>query len=155
MMKHCTALFAVGLVFLHIECLAFQPMLRAQRCKEDFPQLGACRALHAKTGIFSKSKDDIEVVFVENDTDLPEGLLEEVKEGQPPTIQVIADVLGLNLFSGILFAAIAFFVAMNTILGPGWLGLYLAGGSPAVKSASIDDTAGLVVDLSDPKYSRK
>ena len=60
-------------------------------------------------------------------------------------------LLGINIFTYILAAAIAFFLSMNAILGPGWLGNaigILSGWDMTETSKSLPE----VVDLSSKDY---
>lgn len=61
-------------------------------------------------------------------------------------------LLGINIFTYILAAAIAFFLGMNTLLGQGWLGNSLGvpgTGTYTERSNQLPD----VVDLRDSQYS--
>lgn len=49
-------------------------------------------------------------------------LLMEAKEGAPSEFTVMKELLGINVFTYVLAAACIFFLGMNAILGPGWLG---------------------------------
>ena len=60
-------------------------------------------------------------------------------------------ILGINVFTYMLAAAIAFFLGMNAILGPGWLGNalgILSGWDLTETSKSLPDA----IDLSNPDY---
>lgn len=48
--------------------------------------------------------------------------LAEVTQGAPSEFDVMKELLGINIFSYVLAAACVFFLGMNAILGPGWLG---------------------------------
>lgn len=63
-------------------------------------------------------------------------------------------LLGINVFTYILAAAIAFFLSMNIILGPGWLGSSIGikgTGTFTETSESLPE----LVDLSKPEYLLK
>ena len=63
----------------------------------------------------------------------------------------VSQLLGINIFTYVLACAIAFFIGMNVLLGPGWLGSTIGipgTGTFIEKSASIPST----VDLSESKY---
>jgi hypothetical protein len=67
------------------------------------------------------------------------------------TIVNDGQLLGINIFTYILAAAIVFFMSMNFILGPGWLGnsMGIQGtGTFEESSKSLPE----VIDLSNPKY---
>jgi hypothetical protein len=60
-------------------------------------------------------------------------------------------LLGINVFTYILAAAIAFFLSLNYVLGPGWLGSAIGmqgTGTFSEVSDSLPDT----IDLSDPSF---
>ena len=74
-----------------------------------------------------------------------------------PSIQFVSSVgtweqlLGVNIFTYILGAAIAFFLGMNALLGPGWLGSTIGipgTGTFTEQSDLIPDT----FDLSKSEY---
>ena len=68
-----------------------------------------------------------------------------------PTMPCFSQLLGINVFTYVLGAAIILFLSMNIILGPGWLGssLGLVSNWDMTQTAdSIPDT----VDLSDPDF---
>ena len=48
--------------------------------------------------------------------------LEEMEREQPSEWMVMKELLGINIFTFILAGLIVFFLSMNMILGPGWLG---------------------------------
>ena len=60
-------------------------------------------------------------------------------------------LLGINIFTYILAALIVFFLGMNIIVGPGWLGSAL--GIPGTGSINeISDSIPDTVDLSSSEY---
>ena len=62
-----------------------------------------------------------------------------------------SQLLGINIFTYILGALIVFFMSMNYIIGPGWLGNFVGlPGTGAIQevSDSLPDT----VDLSSPEF---
>mmetsp|Transcript_4333 Transcript_4333/g.5694 ORF Transcript_4333/g.5694 Transcript_4333/m.5694 type:complete len:170 (-) Transcript_4333:592-1101(-) len=102
------------------------------------------------------NKKDMDVVFVgEDDEELPEGLMDEIEASQPSQLTVMKDILGVNIFTFILAGLIAFFMGMNVLLGPGWLGSSIGGGNQGgIKgTGTFDDTPG-VVDLSASRYQQ-
>lgn len=54
-------------------------------------------------------------------------------------------------------AAIIFFMSFNALLGPGWLGAWIFGDGPPVSGGNVNpadtDPVGVVIDLSEPKYT--
>lgn len=63
----------------------------------------------------------------------------------------LRQLLGINIFTYILAAAIAFFFSMNIILGPGWLGnsIGLEGTGSFQK---VSDALPEIIDLSSSDY---
>jgi hypothetical protein len=60
-------------------------------------------------------------------------------------------LLGVNIFTYVLAAAIVFFLSMNTIFGPGWLGNFIGlegTGTFEKVSNSLPDT----IDLSNSEF---
>jgi hypothetical protein len=62
-----------------------------------------------------------------------------------------AQLLGVNAFTYVLAAAIAFFFAMNTVLGPGWLGSSI-GIQGTGTFTEVSDDLPASVDLSSPEF---
>lgn len=60
-------------------------------------------------------------------------------------------MFGINIFTYILAAAIAFFFSMNVLLGPGWLGNRIGIPSTGVFD-EIPNTLPQTIDLSNPEY---
>ena len=61
-------------------------------------------------------------------------------------LSICEQLLGINIFTYILGAAIAFFLGMNVLLGPGWLGSTIGipgTGTFTEKSDLIPDTFDL------------
>jgi len=67
-------------------------------------------------------KNDIEVVTLGEDDTVSDKVWEEVEASAPSELTVMKELLGINVFTYILGAAIVFFLTMNAVLGPGWLG---------------------------------
>lgn len=62
-------------------------------------------------------------------------------------------ILGINVFTLILAALIAFFMSMNAYFGPGWLGGVIFGGkSGGITGTGNFDNTPEIVDLSDSQY---
>lgn len=83
--------------------------------------------------------------------DLPKQVLDEIEGGQPSEWNVLKQLLGINVFTYILATAIVFFLSMNLVFGPGWLGSAIGvkgTGSFSEVSTSLPDT----VDLSKPDF---
>jgi hypothetical protein len=60
-------------------------------------------------------------------------------------------MFGINVFTYILAAAIAFFLSMNVIFGPGWLGNQI--GIPSTGTFNeMSNSLPQTIDLSDPEY---
>ena len=66
----------------------------------------------------------------------------------------ILQLLGINIFTYILAAAIVFFLSMNAALGPGWLGQTL-GWENVGTFTKVSDSLPLNVDVSAPEYLLK
>ncbi|KAL7567629.1 hypothetical protein ACA910_000223 [Epithemia clementina (nom. ined.)] len=100
---------------------------------------------------------DFVFVPVEGNDELPEGLLEEIQSSRPSEWMVMKELLGINIFTYVLVAAIAFFFSMNLLLGPGWLGsgIGIQGtGTSAFDNSNSNKNGGVqkVIDLSDSEY---
>ena len=60
-------------------------------------------------------------------------------------------ILGINIFTYILGALIVFFLSMNTVVGPGWLGQMM--GMPGVGAFSeVSQSYPDTIDLSSPEF---
>jgi hypothetical protein len=66
----------------------------------------------------------------------------------------ILQLLGINIFTYILAAAIVFFLSMNAALGPGWLGQTL-GWDNVGTFTKVSDSLPLNVDVSASEYLLK
>lgn len=64
---------------------------------------------------------------------------------------VLCQLLGINIFTYILVAMIAFFFSMNMVLGPGWLGQRI-GIDGAGSFSEVSDGVPQLIDLSKPEY---
>ena len=94
--------------------------------------------------------EDIQFVSADDD-ELSEEFLKEIQDNAPSQIEILKEILGINGFTYVLAALIAFFLGMNVALGPGWLGqlLQIPGtGTFTEISDSLPDT----VDLSKPEF---
>lgn len=94
--------------------------------------------------------EDIQFVSADDD-ELSEEFLKEIQDNAPSQIEILKEILGINGFTYVLAALIAFFLGMNFALGPGWLGqlLQIPGtGTFTEISDSLPDT----VDLSKPEF---
>jgi hypothetical protein len=111
-----------------------------------------CRSrLFAEDG--KRKPEEMELILLgENgDEDLRNEDLAEAEAAQPSEWMVMKELLGINVFTYILAAAIIFFLSMNFVLGPGWLGsaMGLKGtGTFSEVSDSLPDT----IDLSSPEF---
>lgn len=77
--------------------------------------------------------------------------LEEIEMGQPPEWMVMQQMLGINSFTVILAVLIVFFLSMNVMLGPGWLGSQLGiPGTGSIQEVSPSLPGSL--DLNSPQY---
>jgi len=82
---------------------------------------------------------------------IDDATMEEIIQGQPSEWNIMKELLGINVFTFILAALIVFFLSMNYILGPGWLGSTIGiPGTGAFQevSPSIPGT----IDLNKPEY---
>jgi hypothetical protein len=60
-------------------------------------------------------------------------------------------LLGINIFSYVLGAAIIVFLSLNYVLGPGWLGSAI-GMQGAGSFDEVSDSLPSTIDLSDPSF---
>jgi len=82
---------------------------------------------------------------------IDDATMEEIIQGQPSEWNIMKELLGINIFTFILAALIVFFLSLNYILGPGWLGSTIGiPGTGAFQevSPSIPGT----IDLNKPEY---
>ncbi|KAG7349306.1 hypothetical protein IV203_011903 [Nitzschia inconspicua] len=78
-------------------------------------------------------------------------VLEKIEQEQPSEWMVMQQLLGINAFSYVLAGLIVFFLSMNILLGPGWLGntIGIQGtGSFEEVSPSLPGT----IDLNRPEF---
>jgi hypothetical protein len=96
--------------------------------------------------------DDVPIIFRgEEGDDMPAELWQDIESGKPSEWTIMKDLLGINIFTYILAAAIAFFLGMNALLGPGWLGGAI--GLPGTGTFSeMSDSLPDILDLSESKY---
>lgn len=73
--------------------------------------------------------------------------LQKAREGAPDEIAIMKELLGINVFTYVLAGLIAFFLSMNIILGPGWLGQSM-GLEGTGTFTQISDSLPATVDLS-------
>jgi len=94
----------------------------------------------------------LEYLDFDGETDqIDDATMEEIIQGQPSEWNIMKELLGINIFTFILAALIVFFLSMNYILGPGWLGSTIGiPGTGAFQevSPSIPGT----IDLNKPEY---
>lgn len=64
---------------------------------------------------------------------------------------MLLQLLGINIFTYLLAAAIVFFLSMNIVVGPGWLGNSL-GIAPNWDVTKTSDAIPETVDLSRPDF---
>mmetsp|Transcript_22608 Transcript_22608/g.53366 ORF Transcript_22608/g.53366 Transcript_22608/m.53366 type:complete len:187 (-) Transcript_22608:227-787(-) len=86
-------------------------------------------------------------------TELDQKQLEEIISEPPIEFEwrVLQQMLGINIFTVILAALIVFFLSMNAILGPGWLGSTL--GIPGTGNIEeVSPTLPGSLDLNRPEY---
>ncbi|KAL3802245.1 hypothetical protein HJC23_001789 [Cyclotella cryptica] len=75
----------------------------------------------------------------------------DIEEGAPTKFEVMKSLLGINVFTYILAVFIAFFLSMNAIYGPGWLGQFL-GWENVGTFTRVSDSLPMEVDLSGEQY---
>eukprot|EP00532_Pseudo-nitzschia_australis_P001863 CAMPEP_0168192206 /NCGR_PEP_ID=MMETSP0139_2-20121125/17922_1 /TAXON_ID=44445 /ORGANISM="Pseudo-nitzschia australis, Strain 10249 10 AB" /LENGTH=169 /DNA_ID=CAMNT_0008115425 /DNA_START=105 /DNA_END=614 /DNA_ORIENTATION=+ len=85
--------------------------------------------------------------------EINEDKLEEIISEQPLEFdfRVLQQMLGINIFTLLLAALIVFFLSMNAILGPGWLGSKI--GIPG--TGNIQEMSPMLpgsIDLNRPEY---
>ena len=144
----------------HTSQLPFHPC-KAQRQQRISPAgTGSTLPLQLSTepqqeqdnAVIDDDDDDVPIIFRgEDGDDMPDELWDDIEKGKPSEWTIMKDLLGINVFTYLLAAAIAFFLGMNTMLGPGWLGgaMGLQGtGTYTETSESLPD----MVDLSDSRY---
>lgn len=68
--------------------------------------------------------EDYEFVPIQ-DGDITDDFIKDKLEGAPSELEIMKELLGISGFTYVLAFLIAFFLGMNLLLGPGWLGQQL------------------------------
>eukprot|EP00977_Amphora_coffeiformis_P012820 scaffold3240_cov187-Amphora_coffeaeformis.AAC.15 len=98
-----------------------------------------------------ENQDKVIVRGTEQD-DFPEEFWQDIEAGKPSEWAVMKELLGINIFTYILAAAITFFLSMNVIFGQGWLGSAI-GIQGTGTFTERSETLPNVVDLSEDQFS--
>jgi len=100
-----------------------------------------------------QQQEDLDVNdFVVVDTDEYRNMMEQARIHAPDTWTIARQLLGINIFTYILGGFILFFLFMNTILGPGWLGQQMGFQGTGSLPDTVSDHLPLSIDLSQSKY---
>mmetsp|Transcript_24623 Transcript_24623/g.49882 ORF Transcript_24623/g.49882 Transcript_24623/m.49882 type:complete len:196 (-) Transcript_24623:56-643(-) len=83
-------------------------------------------------------------------SEIPNDLWEEAKEGAPSNLAVMKELLGINIFTYILAGACILFLGANVVLGPGWLG-QIIGIEGTGTFTRVSDSLPGEIDLSAPE----
>lgn len=139
-----------------------------------FVQHRPCTRLLLSNPLDDSDDNDELIVRGSVQDDLPEEVWQEIEQGKPSEWLVMKQVrpqtcydswkhskayshvlfrqlLGINVFTYILAALIVFFLGMNLVLGPGWLGSTI-GVSGVGETQKISDSLPDLVDLSQPDF---
>jgi len=93
----------------------------------------------------------LDIIRVRDTSEIPDETWDDIEGGAPNQLMVMKDLLGINIFTYILAALIVFFLSMNAIFGPGWLGQSL-GWEDVGTFTKVSDSLPLNVDVSAPEY---
>mmetsp|Transcript_28107 Transcript_28107/g.40240 ORF Transcript_28107/g.40240 Transcript_28107/m.40240 type:complete len:191 (+) Transcript_28107:117-689(+) len=106
-----------------------------------------------EAGELQSDKEEKNVVnkpFEFEEEEMSDEIFELVEANAPPITQIMKDLLGINIFTYILASLIAIFLALNVILGPGWLG-QLLGIEGTGTYTEISDSFPSIVNLDSPE----
>jgi len=159
-----SVVFVIGLVtMLRGEANAFQtmPMSKTGRRTGDVRKHGmkfqswVVRTNPLFASPEDKESDSVRKLFDYDNSnfgnEIDDDDLEEIEMGQPPEWMVMQQLLGINAFTVILAALIVFFLSMNVVLGPGWLGSQL--GIPGTGSIQeVSPSLPGSIDLNKPEF---
>mmetsp|Transcript_24590 Transcript_24590/g.53236 ORF Transcript_24590/g.53236 Transcript_24590/m.53236 type:complete len:194 (+) Transcript_24590:167-748(+) len=93
----------------------------------------------------------LDIIRVNDSSEISDGVWDDIEGGAPTRWMVMKNLLGVNIFTYILAASIVFFISMNLIFGPGWLGQSL-GWEDVGTFTKVSDSLPLNVDVSAPEY---
>eukprot|EP00580_Thalassiosira_gravida_P016917 CAMPEP_0201663028 /NCGR_PEP_ID=MMETSP0494-20130426/4949_1 /ASSEMBLY_ACC=CAM_ASM_000839 /TAXON_ID=420259 /ORGANISM="Thalassiosira gravida, Strain GMp14c1" /LENGTH=191 /DNA_ID=CAMNT_0048141525 /DNA_START=211 /DNA_END=786 /DNA_ORIENTATION=+ len=93
----------------------------------------------------------LEIIRVNDSSEISDGAWNNIEGGAPTRWMVMKNLLGVNIFTYILAGCIVFFISMNLIFGPGWLGQSL-GWEDVGTFTKTSDSLPLNVDVSAPEY---
>jgi len=122
------------------------------------PRCGWIRTIYG-SGLFvspsDKDSDSVQNLFDYDgtyvDSEMDEDDLEEIESGMPSEWMVMQQLLGINIFTVILAGLIVFFLSMNMMFGPGWLGSKI--GIPGTGSIQeVSPSLPGSIDLNKPEY---
>ncbi|KAL3757970.1 hypothetical protein ACHAWU_006028 [Discostella pseudostelligera] len=96
--------------------------------------------------------DDVELeIFRGSESEISDETWRDIEGAAPSPWTIMKELLGINIFTYILAAAIVFFLSMNAIAGPGWLGQTL-GWEDVGTFTRVSDSLPLSVDVSGSQY---
>lgn len=93
----------------------------------------------------------LEIIRGADSSDISDETWNEIEGGAPSRWAVMQNLLGINIFTYVLAAFIVFFISMNVVFGPGWLGQSL-GWEDVGTFTRVSDSLPLNVDVSKPEY---
>lgn len=117
------------------------------------------RAPRSGVNLFASSGDDGDASSEEKDSvflspeeydAIPAGIRDDIEAGAPSQMTVMKELLGINVFTYVLAAACIFFLSLNFVLGPGWLG-QVAGIPGTGTFTEVSDTLPQSINLSNPE----
>eukprot|EP00565_Helicotheca_tamesis_P000745 CAMPEP_0185732216 /NCGR_PEP_ID=MMETSP1171-20130828/15381_1 /TAXON_ID=374046 /ORGANISM="Helicotheca tamensis, Strain CCMP826" /LENGTH=195 /DNA_ID=CAMNT_0028401649 /DNA_START=23 /DNA_END=610 /DNA_ORIENTATION=+ len=82
--------------------------------------------------------------------EITDELWDDIEGGAPSQWEVLKQLLGINIFTYILAAAIAIMLSLNAILGPGWLG-QMMGLEGTGTFTDVSDSLPGNIDLNQPE----
>lgn len=139
-------------LILHFECIqGFIIEVQNPLISKRFTRI---KTIEKSLNIQIKLSNDELTEFGSNDKD-DEGeedgpsmkTLLDAQEGAPDEFAIMKELLGINIFTYILAGLIAFFLSLNLLLGPGWLGQSM-GLEGTGTFTQISDSIPGTVDLS-------
>ncbi|KAL7430533.1 hypothetical protein ACHAXH_004697 [Discostella pseudostelligera] len=96
--------------------------------------------------------DDVELdIFRGSENEISDETWRDIEGAAPSQWTIMKELLGINIFTYILAVAIVFFLSMNAVAGPGWLGQTL-GWDDVGTFTRVSDSLPLSVDVSGSEY---
>lgn len=136
--------------------------MKLTKLDDDFFNDGINNDNNDKSDMNSSSSSSMSSVFInnnyskddndrqENDDEIPNNIIKQLEEGQPSELTIMKELLGINGITYVLVGLIVFFLTMNTVLGPGWLG-QMIGLEGTGTFTEISSSLPGEVDLSQPE----